>query len=110
MDLYRVSIKIRPTKDHPKFWEIQYGVLQICLFGESPDDAAKRAVIITEQLPYEVVSPQGTKLVYIQLACGGSPEALRLENLAREGCLSLFLHACVTGCDEGEFEAMNPLD
>jgi hypothetical protein len=109
MSLYRVTVKVRPSKHHPKFWDVQFGFLHICLFGTDQNDAAGRAVIIAEQLPYELVFPAGTKRVTVRRA-GSSPlpELLATEQRAKDVGISFFWHNCATGADEGDFETMSP--
>jgi hypothetical protein len=113
MKLYRVSLKVRPSKDHPKFFDVQFGYLHICLFGESRDDAGERAVTIVEQLPYERVNKketwQETWRASIRLAEGSKlPEFLLIEERAKEVGIGVFAHFCVTGVDEGNFEDIDP--
>jgi hypothetical protein len=113
MKLYQVCLKVRPSKDHPKFFEAKFGYLSIFLFGESPDDAAERAVTITEQLPYERVNNQETWQeswrVSVSLAGGSKgPEFREIEQRARDVGIGVCLHYCVMGVDEGNFEDIDP--
>jgi len=109
MSLYRVTIRVRPSKDHPRFWDVQFGFLHICLFGVDPNDAAGRAVIIAEQLPYELVFPEGTKRVTVRRA-GGSQlrELVAAEERAKDVGISFYCHNYATGVEEGDFETVLP--
>jgi len=113
MKLYRVSLKVRPSKDHPKIFEVKFGYLHICLFGESPDDAGERAVTIAEQLPYELVNKevwQETCRASIFLVEGSKlPEIRELEQRARDVGIGVLLYYGKMGVDEGDFEDADPL-
>ena len=58
-NLYRLEVKVRPSKAHPLFWEAQFGFLNIFLFDESPIAAEARAAAIIDLLPYEIIGEQG---------------------------------------------------
>jgi hypothetical protein len=108
-NLYRVTLKVRPSKDHPRFWEIQFGYLHIFLFGADQNEVAGRAVIIAEQLPYELVFPEGTKRVTIRRAGSSAlPELLAAEARAKDIGVSFYCHNFATGVDEGDFETVTP--
>jgi hypothetical protein len=107
--LYRVTLRVRPSKDHPRFWEVQYGYLHICLYSTDQNEAAGRAVIIAEQLPYELVFPEGTKRVIVRRAGGSTlPELVAAEERAKDIGVSFFWNNYATGVDEGDFETMLP--
>jgi hypothetical protein len=108
-NLYRVTLKVRPTKDHPRFWDVQFGFLHICLFDVDQNEAAGRAVIIAEQLPFELVFPEGTKRVTVRRAGGSSlPELLAAEAQAKAIGFSIYSHYYATGVDEDDFETVLP--
>jgi hypothetical protein len=55
LKLYGVEIRVRPTPEHPRYFEIGFGWLIIFLLDESPQSAGVRAELIADQLPYERV-------------------------------------------------------
>lgn len=88
------------------YWDLQFGYLQVWIYADSPDDAADRVWHIVEQLPYERV---GT-LVSVHLDKQPViPEFEAGERMASSLGIGLFFGACVTGVDEGNFEAETPL-
>jgi hypothetical protein len=80
-NLYRVTLKVRPSKDHPRFWEIQFGYLHICLFGADQNEVAGRSAL---------------------------PELLAAEARAKDIGVSFYCHNFATGVDEGDFETVTP--
>ena len=106
MQLYRVSVKVRPTKHHPLFWDFQFGFLQVWLYGESPEAAAHHAWNVVSELPYELPSTEIAIYPAIQ------PERAEWEihrQRAMELGIALALCSCSTGTSEGDFETMEPI-
>lgn len=53
--LFCVEIKVDVKPQHPRFFEIQFGVLYVWLFDETPDTVINRATDFVALLPYEVI-------------------------------------------------------
>jgi len=51
--LYRIRFALRPTPQHPSYFEVQFCFLNVWLSDESPEAAKARAIAILDQLPYE---------------------------------------------------------
>ncbi|MHB8520708.1 MAG: hypothetical protein ACYDH9_08110 [Limisphaerales bacterium] len=102
MKLYRVSVKVQPTPNHPKFWVMEFGWLQVWIFGDDEPDAARRALAVVEQLQYEIpgdevtVHPIGAYNPLIRRDCETT------EQTAQEFGLGLFLVACPTGTEDDD--------
>ena len=60
MNLYRAEFRVRPSPQHPNYWDLQFGILNLHLFDEDSESALRRATRIVEQLPYEIVGGPGT--------------------------------------------------
>ncbi len=100
--LFCVTMKVRPLPWHPKFYEWQFGYLEVWLFsGSNGGDVAKRArKIVVENLPYELV---GDEVAIRENASSleGVPSG---EAAAMAVGLGIFLACVPTGTDEGDFE------
>lgn len=101
MKSYRVIIKVRPASTHPTFYDIQFGYLCVFVSAANPEEAADKAGIIASTLLYEIVGgkfcvqePRGSVL--------SEDDAAHFETMRQVG-LSLALHCCPTGTDEGTF-------
>lgn len=106
MELFRVALKVRPLPQHPLYWDVQFGHLLIWLHAKSPVDAADRARVIVNQLPYERV---GTALAVHRDRLSLKPQFQICEQEAETVGLALYLIACSTGVDEDGFEESDPL-
>lgn len=100
LKLFRIIFRVRPTPEHPLFWELQCGLLNIWLFDADPEVAAKRAQGITEQLPYELI---GEKVRVILDKGERLPEIQQGEAQARLAGIGIFLVCFKVGQDEGRF-------
>ncbi len=103
MKLFRVTFKVQPTADHPLYWDWEFGLLSMWLFGASADDAAERAEAIIKHLPYELVG-DGCKS---RLADAAPPYSKAettsgAANQALQSGLAIFVEAGSTGIDEPE--------
>jgi hypothetical protein len=80
MDLYRFSVEVSLTVEHPLFWrwkpKWKTGHLCIWLFAACSDDAKERAESILSQLPYEAAG---------ESSCVLASEARRLATEAPKG-------------------------
>ncbi len=56
--LRRIDYKVRPSPDHPLFWERQHGILAIWLYAASEEDLVERANGLLAALPFEQISEQ----------------------------------------------------
>jgi hypothetical protein len=116
MNLYRVSLKVRPVKEHPMFWEVEFGTLHVWLWGDTPEDAGERAVTIVEQLPYERFGKtetwQESWPATVRLAESHKPtdppEFEKHYQEARSLGIGICLDFCPTGIDEAGFESLTP--
>ncbi len=113
MKLYRVTFKTRPTKDHPRFFEIQFGYLHIWIYGDGPQDAGERACTIVEQLQYERAEDKESWdeswRASVRLSGGSKlPEFQAAEKTAKVIGIAFFLHELTTGGDESELVAADP--
>lgn len=111
--LHRVIRKVRPLPGHPLYWKIQFGILNVWLYSDSPEAAADTAEKIIEVLPYERVGTQA-RVFLVRAAAARSPgdqsdetrEEMDLrEQLAAETGLSLLLICVTLGADETDFES-----
>jgi hypothetical protein len=104
-ELYRISAKVLPATWHPKFYEWQFGFLSLWLFAISAEDAAEKANVIIEALPFERID----NLFAIESQFPRTEESLALQGGAQEQAeqtgFALRLAACRTGADQDEFEA-----
>jgi hypothetical protein len=55
MPIYRVCVRVRPTTEHPTYFEIQFGYLLVWIVGKTAEDAGVKAAEVVERLPYEIV-------------------------------------------------------
>lgn len=103
-ELFKVDFKIRPTVNHPLFFDMQFGFLAVWIFAESVEDANERATAIVEQLPYEIAGQKAR--VYEIPSTGPSEPAhwVLAAEQARKIGLVLQLASVATGADEDEFE------
>ncbi len=105
--LFCVTMKVRPLPWHPRFYEWQFGYLEVWLFSKSndADEAKNSAAAIVENLPYEVV---GDEVAIRENATSleGTPSG---EACARDVGLGIFLACRPTGSDEEDFESDFPL-
>ena len=98
-----VIAKVRPTPEHPSYYDWQHGFLVIVLYSDMPDSACAIAKSIIEHLPYELVGAEVAVLDAERLAdrCAGAITGG--EQLG----LGLLLVAFATGSEAAEFETMN---
>jgi hypothetical protein len=55
MTIYSNEFKVVLKESHPKFFELEYGLLHVWVCAESPEAALERSKAIVEQLPYEIL-------------------------------------------------------
>lgn len=55
--LFETQFLVRPASHHPQYFNFEFGMLKIWLYGNDKVDATKRATEMLKQLPYELVSP-----------------------------------------------------
>lgn len=103
LPLWGVIAKVRPTREHPLYYDWQHGFLVIVLYSNKPDSACAIAKSIIEQLPYELVGAEVAVLDAERLAdrCAGAIAS------GQQLGLGLLLVAFATGSNAAEFEAMN---
>jgi len=103
LPLWGVIAKVRPTPEHPSYYDWQHGFLVIVLYSDKPDSACAIAKSIIEQLPYELVAAKVAVLTAERLAnrCAGAITG------GQQLGLGLLLVAFATGSEETEFETMN---
>jgi hypothetical protein len=53
--IWRVKLKVKPSPQHPLYFEWEDGWLNVWLLDESFESAAHRATDILEHLPYEII-------------------------------------------------------
>ena len=100
--LFRVSFKVRPTSNHPRFWDWQFGILYLWIFGADDDDAGERAEIIIRTLPYEIVGDSYNCLVEGSSEIEDTPQNRTAEAWAKQVGLGLSLSGAPTGFEEPE--------
>jgi hypothetical protein len=113
MKLWRVSLKVVPTKDHPMFFEVQFAVLHAWLFADSPEQAGERVAAIAEHLPYAYYHPAGElpgtwQATMRPAGPGDPPEFVPHEKEAREIGFAMCVDYCATGMDEDLFADLEP--
>lgn len=54
-EFYRLDFKVRPTEQHPLFWQSAAGILTIWIYAESPENAEFRSRGLLSVLPFEVI-------------------------------------------------------
>jgi hypothetical protein len=54
--LWTAIFPVRPTPEHPGYWDIQYGYLVIWLFDIDAHNASHRACLILKDLPYDTAN------------------------------------------------------
>jgi hypothetical protein len=101
--LWGVIAKVRPTPEHPSYYDWQHGFLVIVLYSNKPDSACASAKSIIDQLPYELVGAEVAVLDAERLAdrCAGAIAG------GQQLGLGLLLVAFAPGSDAAEFEAIN---
>jgi hypothetical protein len=94
---------VRPTPEHPSYYDWQHGFLVIVLYSNKPGSACALAKSIIEHLPYELVGAEVAVLDAKRLTdrCAGAIAG------GQQLGLGLLLVAFTTGSDAAEFEAMN---
>jgi hypothetical protein len=103
LPLWGVIAKVRPTPEHPSYYDWQHGFLVIVLYSNKPDSACAIAKSIIEQLPYELVGAEIAVLNAERLADRCAEAITGAQQLG----LGLLLVAFATGSEAAEFEAMN---
>ena len=103
LPLRGVIAKVRPTPEHPSYYDWQHGFLVIVLYSDKPDSACAIAKSIIEQLPYELVGAEVAVLDAERLADRCAWAITGGQQLG----LGLLLVAFATGSEETEFETMN---
>jgi hypothetical protein len=53
--LFEVWLRVTPTVNHPRFFDLQSGYLIVWLSAEDKTDAAARACKLVPELPFEIV-------------------------------------------------------
>lgn len=115
MKLFRVSFKVLPSKNHPCFWEIQFGFVQVWIYGESPSDAGDRALTVVEQLPYELFDSENAWEASTQAAVFSTDHTPTTEGfkeaqeLARGAGVFVAFYGCKIGASVEEFKKMAPI-
>jgi len=104
MEIYCTTIKVRPAKQHPLFWSIQFAFLKIWLFAEDTQDAADKAGRCVVPMSFEMVGTcvEITKCDLEKYQ--GTEEYEEKLNQVKEYGFAWFLIACPTGTDEEGFE------
>lgn len=108
--LFRVARKVRPLPGHPRFWDCQFGILNVWVFANSFEEAKTHVDVIVAELPYEIVGDHAVVFEAEGEADAMSEDATtrkgfaQRETLARESGLSMLLLMVVVGADEGDFE------
>ena len=99
--LFKVDIKCRPKPEHPRYWEIQNCFVFTWLFDHTSEDAARRALLLLEQLPYERL-PLGVRVSEIVGKSAIQPYAEGEDGARGSGFHWLMAHS-ETGTDEAKF-------
>jgi hypothetical protein len=97
--VFFAGARIKPTPQHPAFYDIEAGLFIIWLVDTSADNAKKRAAVILAQLPYEVF---GGLTVRPHRPCR-SPDFNKCAALAMRVGVAVYLAGLRTG------ESMTPL-
>ncbi len=113
---YRTVFKVKPTKNHPRFFDWDFGLLSIWLFADSGDEAIERAETIIAALPYEIfgagkywtckTTPDKKQILIGTDEPMNSRESQHLERVALEASLvfefgiAFLLEAAETGAEE----------
>jgi hypothetical protein len=65
LKLFRVKFVVRPTYAHPRYhdYDLKLSGLFIWLYGWDEYDAARRAFVILEQLPFDLIEPESKTCV-----------------------------------------------
>jgi hypothetical protein len=98
--LFCVSFKVRPSVDHPRFYDWQFGILHLWIFGTDDDDAGERAEIIIQTLPYEIVGDSYSSLVEGSAEIEDTPPNRTAAACAKQFGFGLSLSAAATGWEE----------
>jgi hypothetical protein len=106
MNLYRVSLKVVLTEDHPMFWTAEFGVLHLWIYAEDEAPAAVRAGNIATQLPYGPFDGEWRAGVRSAGRTDDPPEFLPHENFAREVGFAMCVDYCQAGTDKADFATM----
>ncbi len=53
--LFRIPVRVLPTVQHPKFFDVADGFLVVWLYAEDKAQAIERTRVIVECMPYEIV-------------------------------------------------------
>jgi len=59
--LWKCVLGVRPSPDHPRFYDWEFGQLIVFLFDRYSESAAHRAYRIVSDLPYELAEKLGEK-------------------------------------------------
>jgi hypothetical protein len=63
---FRTLFKVRPSVDHPSFYEFQWGILAVILIAGHDFEAEERSKAIVAQLPFEVVGECGGAVLWTE--------------------------------------------
>ena len=106
MNLYRVSLKVIPSRDHPMFWTVKFAMLHLWIFAEDEAAAAVHAGNIATQLPYEPFDGEWRAGVRAASRTDDPPEFLSHEDFAREVGFAMCADYCQPGTDKNDFATM----
>ena len=99
--LFQVKFKVRPTVEHPLYWDMEFGVFIVWCFAVSGEIAKARVDLIMGQLPFEVIAENSNPAVSDQAT--EDTENKRLKVLeARAIGIAFLLIAAETGTSEAD--------
>jgi hypothetical protein len=112
--LYRAWMKVRPSVEHPLFFDVQFGILTLWLFASDSNSAANRAVQFADLLPFELVtlkeqgsfSSEADEQCQVLTNCDGDnpPADLRQQHAeALKVGFAIHFAAWTVGSDESPF-------
>lgn len=100
--LWGVEFKVRPTPEHPKYYEWQFGILLAAIWAVDSRSAAEKVGKIILELPYEVIDP----MARVFEASKVPKECDVAVNQAKQVGMGLWLGARSTGSEESELETL----
>lgn len=100
VSLWSVAFLAEPTKLHPKFYELEFGLLEILLYASNGDDASYRARKIFRQLPwYESLSDWTRTFFPGEQTPSENPQFPMFVQTAKEFGIAIFFGAFKIGAD-----------
>ena len=107
MNPYRIMFKVKPSVNHPSYWELEFGFLNLFLFDNDVKNVARRGMAILAQLPFEMVGERCAVYLDNEATAVEMPWIPPQIASAQNFGFSYYLLAWRIGCDETDEGFLN---